>query len=68
MSDAPLGRQDRTPRIPTVMIPHCGAEFDPAARAVAAPADPTMRRLISFLSFDLHKDSSRRMEGWSNAR
>jgi hypothetical protein len=46
----------------------CGAEFDPAARAVAAPADPTMRRLISFLSFDLHKDNSRRMEGWSNAR
>jgi MFS transporter, ACS family, D-galactonate transporter len=32
-------------------------------RTVAAPADPTMRRLISFLSFDLHKDNSRRMEG-----
>ena len=30
----------------------------PAARAVAAPADPTMRRLISFLSFELHKDNS----------
>jgi hypothetical protein len=44
----------------------CGAEFDPAARAVTAPS--VMRRLLSFLCFDLHKDSSRRMEGWSNAR
>jgi hypothetical protein len=45
-----------------------GARFDPAARAVAAPADPTMRGLISLLSFDLDADNSRRMEGWSNGR
>jgi hypothetical protein len=36
--------------------------------STAFQADPTMGRLISFLSFDLHKDNSRRMEGWSNAR
>jgi hypothetical protein len=45
-----------------------GAKLDPAARAVVAPADPTIRRLMSFLSFDLDADNSRRMEGWSNAR
>jgi hypothetical protein len=45
-----------------------GAKLDPAARAVAAPADPTTRRLISFLSFHLDADNSRRMEGWSYAR
>jgi hypothetical protein len=27
-------------------------------------ADPTVGRLISFLSFDFHKDNSRRMEGF----
>ena len=45
-----------------------GAKLDPAARAAAAAADPTTRGLISFLSFDLNADNSRRMEGWSNAR
>jgi hypothetical protein len=37
-----------------------GVAFDPAARAVATPFDPTIRWLISSLSFDLHKDNSRR--------
>jgi hypothetical protein len=45
-----------------------GAKLDPAARAVAAPTDPTTRRLISFLSFHLDADNSRRMEVWSYAR
>jgi hypothetical protein len=45
-----------------------GAKLDPAARVVAAPADPTTRRLISLQSFDLPKDNSSRMGGWSNVR
>ena len=42
-----------------------GAKLDLAARAVAAPTDPTIRRLITFLSFELDKDNSGRMKGWS---
>ena len=62
------------PNVPSIGASACpadpglrGAKLDPAARPVAAPADPTRGRLISFLSFDLDADNSR-MEGWSNVR